>query len=155
MSHSIDIDAVDLALAILTLSVAIIVAVITFGQWTTSRNTLKLELFERRYEIYEAIAKFLADIKISGRLEKGREIEFLRDTKRAYFLFQADPSVRRLISEIHSKAVDLWACGAEEDGLSEVELSENLKRQREIKDWMGKTLESMESKFEKYLKLKH
>lgn len=64
-----------------TALIALIVTLITYGQWITNRARLKLELFEKRYAVYEKIAAFLAETLMKGRLIKGNEDKFSRDTK--------------------------------------------------------------------------
>ncbi|MEM6484526.1 MAG: hypothetical protein AAF662_06025 [Pseudomonadota bacterium] len=141
---------------ILTLALAVIVALITYGQFQTAKLNLKHQLFEKRYEVYEQITAFLADAQISGRVDSGREIELLRETKRAYFLFSGNADVKNLISDIYSHAVNLQALDAELQGEPPgAGRTENVEQQRQIKEWMQESLNSMESRFEKYLKLEH
>lgn len=143
------------ATTVVTSLVAVLVAIITLRQWLTDRARLKHELYVRRYEIYEKIAAFPAQIGISGRVEPGTDLQFLRDTKQAYFVFGCDRSVKELVSSIYTRAVDLHALEAELPGLDGAERSENIERQREIKEWFRSTLASLEGRFEKYLKLDH
>jgi hypothetical protein len=146
---------VPTATAITTAAVAILVAIITWRQWITNRARLKHELFDRRYAVYEKIAGFLAEVLQAGRVPTGREYEFLRETKRAYFVFGCDTDVKTLVTEIHQHAINLHALGAELDGLSGNERIRNIEQQREIKEWFQSTLTSMEERFEKYLRLEH
>jgi len=147
----------DIAVAttITTAIVAILVGIITWGQWATNRARLKHELFDRRYQVYERITAFLAEVLQAGRVPVGREFEFLRETKRAYFVFDCDVDVKTLVTDIYGHAVDLHALDASLDGLSGSERTKNIERQREIKNWFEATLTSLEAKFEKYLRLEH
>ena len=146
---------VPTATAITTAAVAILVAIITWRQWITNRARLKHELFERRYLVYEKIAGFLSEVLQAGRVPTGRDYEFLRETKRAYFVFDCDTDVKNLVTEIYRHAVHLHALDAELAALGGNERTGNLGKQREIKDWFQSTLSSMEEKFEKYLRLEH
>lgn len=143
------------ATAITTAAVAILVAIITWRQWVTNRARLKHELFDRRYEVYEKVAAFLAEVLQAGRVPAGREFEFLRETKRAFFVFDCDTDIKALVTEIYRKAVDLHALDATLEGLSGEERTKNIEKQREIKNWFESTLTSLEIKFEKYLRLEH
>ncbi len=144
-----------MSLSIITATVAIIVAIITFGQWLNGRNQLKLALFEKRYAAYEKISSYLASTLQNGRVEIGADIQFLRDTKRAYYLFAADPEIKALISAIYKKSVSLHALQEEQKSFSGDELSSNIEKQRVIKEWFESSLNNMEALFEKYLKLEH
>jgi len=143
------------ATAVITAIVAVLVAIVTWRQWLTDRARLKHELFLRRYAIYEKIAAFPAEIGRSGRVEAGADIQFLKDTKQAYFVFGCDREVKNLVSSIYSHAVDLHALEAERPGLTGEARSENIQKQRQIKEWFQSTLSSLESNFEKYLRLNH
>lgn len=145
----------QIATAIASVSVAIAVALITRRQWLTNRATLKHQLFDRRYAIYERITAFLADVLQTGQIGGGRDQQFRRETKQAYFVFSCDPEIRSLLFEIYRHAVDLHALEAERPGATGDDLHTNIREQRVIKDWFSGTLESMEGRFEKYLRLEH
>ncbi len=141
--------------AIATTVIAFLVAVITWRQLSTDRSRLRHELFDRRYKIYEGLTGFLADTLVTGKIPPGAEIELLRQTKRAYFIFGGDAEIRSLISEIYSGAVELEGLVLMESGLYGDDLQENMQNQRRIKDQYKVTLNSMEKRFGKYLCLNH
>jgi hypothetical protein len=141
--------------AIATTTIALAVAIITLRQWLTDRARLRHELFDRRYAIYERLTGFLADTLVQGRVPPGAEMELLRETKRAIFVFGGDKNVEALIKAIYRDAVDLHAFAAEEKSLSGDALKKNIADQRIIKDRFQETLHSMETRFAKYLALKH
>lgn len=143
------------ATAVVTTVIALLVAMITWGQWVTNRARLRHELFDRRYAVFEQIAKFIADVLISGRVPDGEPENFSRQTKTAYFVFACDNDVKTLLTEIHRKAVELHALEATLETLRGDERKANVEAQRLIKDWFDQTLVSLEAKFEKYLKLTH
>lgn len=80
-----------MSLTIITTTVAILVAIITFGQWLNARNQLKLALFEKCYAVYENIASYLAETLQNGRIAVETGVQFLRDTKKHIFYF---PQIR-------------------------------------------------------------
>ena len=141
------------ATTIITTLVAVLVALITWSQWATNRARLRHELFDRRYEVYEQIAAFIAEILTSGRVPQGEPEGFRHRTKTAYFLFACDNDIKVLITEISKKAADLQEGEATLESLSEEERQKNLEAQRAVKDWLKQTLDSLETRFEKYLKL--
>ncbi len=142
-------------LTIITTTVAILVAIITFGQWLNARNQLKLALFEKRYAVYEKIAAYLAETLQNGRVGVEADVQFLRDTKKAHFLFSADPAIETLISEIYRKSVSLHCLAQELDSTTGDERKTNIKKQSEITKWFKSTLDNLETVFDEYIKLEH
>lgn len=147
--------AAETSTAIASVSIAIAVALITRRQWITARDSLKHELFDRRYAIYERIAAFLAEVLQSGTVSPGRDVAFLQETKTAYFVFACDKAVKKLVSDIYGAAVNLHALEAELPTLSDAARTKNIERQRQIKDEFSEILGSLETRFEKYLRLAH
>lgn len=145
----------ETATAIASVSVAIAVAIITWRQWITNRDTLKHQLFDRRYAIYEQIAGFLAEIAQTGTIRPMGDIDFLQRTKQAYFVFSCDPNVKYLLSQIYKHAVDLHALDAELSSETGTARHENIEKQRAIKNWFSETLKELEMRFEKFLRLDH
>ena len=138
--------------ALLTPTIAILGLYIAFQQWRTNHLTLKNDLFVRRYETYEKIHEFIAKIMISGKVPGNSDVEFLRDTKAAFFLF--DDQIEEFTKEIYKKAVELHALDAEFPPLRGEDRSSNIKKQREIKEWFQSELRNMKIRFAKYLVLK-
>jgi hypothetical protein len=144
-----------MSLTIITTTVAILVAIITFGQWLNARNQLKLALFEKRYAVYEKIASYLAVTLQNGRVTVGSDVQFLRDTKRAHFLFSADKAIESFISEVYKKSVSLHCLDQELETTSGQDRKDNLEKQSEITEWFKYSLDNLEVKFDEYIKLKH
>ena len=137
-----------------TALVAIIVAMVTYGQWVTNRARLRHELFDRRYEMYETIAAFLANIGVDGRVRESSDREFLQNTKKAYFVFGCDSSVKSLVDNIYNLSVELSCLGTELDSIAVGEQRKaNVQRQSSIKSDLQSIFLSLEKKFEKYLRL--
>ena len=133
---------------------AILVFIITWGQWVTNRMRLKHELFDRRYAIYEKITVFLTDV-LQGHVPPGREEEFLRETKLAFFVFNCDPNVKNLVTEIYKHAIRLHTAIVQIKETTGDERTNMLNQEQEIRNWFMDTLKSIEKKFEDYLRLKH
>jgi hypothetical protein len=148
-------DWIDILAALLTPTIAILGAYIAWQQWRTNRNKLKLDLFDKRFQVFENIKKFIASILTSGRVEDGTEFQFLRDTKSVRFLFQDDATILNLIDEIYKKAIKLHTLERTERGSSGQTLENNLNKQNEIKEWYQNQLHTIDEIFKKYLILKH
>jgi hypothetical protein len=146
-------DWVDITTALLTPTIAIFGSIITWQQWVTNRDKLKHELFERRYQVYEKIAGFVADILITGGVKAGKDMEFLVETKSVSFLFNED--IKSLVSEIYKNATLLHALEAELPGEAGEARTRNIEKERQVKEWYADTLNTFETRFSPFLKLKH
>ncbi len=146
---------IDIISALPSPITAIIVTYVAWQQWRTSRNALKLELFDKRFQIFEKITGFIATILISGKVEYKDTTQFLRDTKSAKFLFNDDVKITDLIDEICKKANDLEDLQTELQSINGDVRKENVANQREIKNWYEKKLRDIDEVFKKYLILTH
>ena len=144
---------IEVSKALLTPVVAIVAAYVAWQQLATNRRKLKLDLFERRYAVYEKIGEFIGSILTSGKVQTGKEIQFLVDTKATEFLFGND--ISQFVSEAYRKAVHLHALDSELEGSTGEARSANIKAQREIKDWFEEALTSLKKCFSEYLRLEH
>jgi hypothetical protein len=144
-----------IAIAVATPTIAALVAIITWRQWATNKAKLRHELFDRRYEVYERVAGFLSSVIQSGRVEPGTAEEFLRQTKKAYFVFGGDAAIKTLVEQIYHQAAKLHALQAKVNGLTGQALESNVDKQTEVKGWFQETLHSLEPRVSKYLRLGH
>ena len=147
-------DWVDILTALLTPTIAVLGSIIAWLQWQTNRHRLKHELFEKRYEVYCATTAFIVSIVQSSKVEHNGRIKFLGDTKPAKMLFPKKTT--EYLDCIHSKACDLGCLIDELDGVGvSPERSENVKKQRELKEWFYSQLTDIDRIFQSYIKLKH
>jgi hypothetical protein len=87
----------------LSLAVAIIAAL----QWRVADNKLRLDLFDRRYKVYDATRKFLSVILREAKFTHSELFEFYAGISDAEFLFGAD--VTEHLEKIRKRAVHLQA----------------------------------------------
>jgi len=73
-----------------TLFLSFAVVIIAWQQWRVADTKLRLELFDRRYKIYDATKKFLAVIIREATFTDSQLFEFNAGTSDAEFLFEAD-----------------------------------------------------------------
>ena len=144
---------IDVSKALLTPLIAIIAVYVAWQQLKTNRRKLKLDLFEKRYAVFEKIGEFIGAILTSGRVQEGGDTQFLIDTKAVGLLFGAEIST--FISDIYGKAVHLHALETELEGSTGEVRTSNIKEQREIKDWYSKELQRLDARFSEFLKLEH
>lgn len=146
-------QAIDVSKALLTPLIAVIAVYVAWQQMQTNRRKLKLDLFEKRYVVYEKVGEFIGSILTSGRVAPGSDKQFLVDTKASGLLF--GPDISQFVSEVYKKAVHLHALEAELEGTHGEARTSNIKAQREIKDWYSRALEGLQGRFGEYLKLQH
>ena len=91
--------------SIVTLFLSVAVAVIAWQQWRVADNRLRLDLFDRRYKVYDATRKFLATILRDANFTDSQLFEFYAGTSDAEFLFGAD--VTEHLEKIRKRAVHL------------------------------------------------
>jgi hypothetical protein len=89
-----------------TVVIAIYVASVGTFQWTTAREKLRLDLYNRRFEVYLNALAFMqalmmwSSIPIDERQPK--RIAFIRAIRESRFLFADDPRVLRLLEEFNT-----------------------------------------------------
>lgn len=141
--------------ALLAPTVAVLGSFIAYRQWRTAQNKLKLELFEKRFEIYSATTALLASIMGSGKAKDTELYKFLTATRDAKWLLSA-PIAEYLERDLYHKAIDLQCLETE---LQNMPVGEErtacIRTQSEIKKWLLAQYEVLDEKFSPYLKLKH
>ena len=130
------------------------VASIAYQQWRVARNKLRLDLFDRRYKVYESTRKFLSVIFREARFEDSDLFTFFAGTSDAEFLF--DSSVVKYLDQIRNRALDmrthqkkyeLMPVGEERSKHIEAELIEL--------NWLTSQLREMSKVFVPYLGFAH
>ncbi len=145
----------SVATAVITTIIAALIALITWRQWITNRARLRHELFDRRYTIFEQLAGFVAGVVRDGAVDSGAVREFLHQTKRAYFAFGCDETIKQLVADIYRQAILLQVLQAKQKVLAGDAVGNNLDKQGEVLQWFNATLDSLEKRFEVYLRLEH
>ena len=92
---------------IATLVVGLAVVLIAWQQWKVSHAKLRLDLFDRRYKIFEATRTLLREITNSATFSDEQLFKFYTDTADAEFLFRSD--VVDYLAEIVKRAIDMQA----------------------------------------------
>ncbi len=141
--------------ALLTPTIAISAVLIALQQWRTNRNRLKLDLFDKRYEYYDAARILIGKILSSGKVEDADTFEFLRNTRGTKFIV-GEKIATYFDNELYSKALDLGCLDAELEGVGVgSERTENVRKQSEIKKWFNAQYEVLDELFMPMLGLRH
>ena len=91
--------------SVATLFLSIAVVIIALLQWRVAENKLRLDLFDRRYKVYDATRKFLAVILRDATFTDSQLFEFYGSTSDTEFLFSSD--VVDYLAQIRKHALDM------------------------------------------------
>lgn len=135
--------------------VALIAAGIAFLQWRLAQNKLMLDLFDRRFKIYEGARDFLRSVMTSGKAKDEEMLKFLISTREAKWLF--DESIAEYLDkEIYAKAVELQTLDSELVGVPVgEERTKSVAAQRKLKEKLLAQFKVLDEKFSPYLRLRH
>ncbi len=141
--------------AALTPLVAIVATVIAFQQFLINKRKLKLDLFEKRFEVFGAVLDFI-DLIATRQLPKQEDIVRLdRARLTSRFLFNSE--VPKLIAAIREKAQVVSALDSRAKEVASLGggelLLEARKSQEELLKWFEEQRGQSERVFEKYLKI--
>lgn len=136
---------------IATLIVSLIVGYIAWQQWQVARAKLRLDLFDRRYKVYDATRKFLAGIMSEPTFSDSQLFTFYAGTSDAEFLF--DSEVVDYLAQIRKRALDmrlhqkLYA----PMGVGEEQRSSHIEKEQEQLLWLTEQITAMTKTFAPYL----
>lgn len=141
--------------ALLTPIVAVFAGYVAVEQWTTARNKLRYDLFEKRFAIYEGARHFIGSIAGSGKVSHEDMFKYLSATNAANWI--VGPEVKNYLErELYKPAVELQCLHAELEGMLLGEArTKNIKRQTEITIHLNAQFEQMDRWFNSYLQLAH
>lgn len=141
--------------ALLAPTVAVLGSFIAYRQWRLAQNKLKLDLFDRRFSIYDAARNLLASIMTCGKAKNDEVFKFLLATREAKWLL--DSSVAEYLDkQLYHKAIDLQTLQAELEGVPVGDVrTKNVQAQAEIKKWFGDQYDVLDQQFSPYLTLRH
>ena len=120
--------------AVVALVIGAIAAGIAFRQYEVAKAKLKLDLFERRYAIFQQTWAILSETVQEGTRAKkyGLGTPFNNFLPEAAFLF-GEP-IDRYLREVSTKWTELWALEGERDGQG-IARSANVSKTSELKKW--------------------
>jgi hypothetical protein len=89
-------------IAVVTIVVAIVGAVIAWGQFSLARMRMQHDLYDRRYKLFDGARTLVAEILMEGRSTNKQILTYLRDTNDAIFLL--DRSTVAYMKELEEQA---------------------------------------------------
>lgn len=97
---------IHLLQALLTPLIAAIATYIAWQQWSTNRQKLNLDRYDRRLRVYEEVRKVLSIIARDANIGTDDLLKFRTSVSEADFLF--GPEVMRYIDDIYVRGLSLW-----------------------------------------------
>jgi hypothetical protein len=133
------------------LIIAFIVAVVAILQLKINRDRLRLELYRKRFSIYEGLQAFLDKIMIRLVATDEDLREFRASTDEAVFLFKKD--IIKYLKEIHDKGTKLYSYNCKHmDPNLPIPTKQEEEENTVICNWLQRQLEDSKKKFSRYLK---
>lgn len=141
--------------ALLTPTVAVLGSFIAYRQWRLTQNKLKLDLFDRRFTVYDAARTFLGSIMRSGKAKDDDTFKFMIATREAKWLLN-DSIAEYLDKQLYHKALELQTLATELEGepVGDVR-TKNVRAQSDIKKWFMAQYDVLDEKFSPFLQLRH
>lgn len=86
--------------------VAIFLAYVAYQQWKTNQNKLRLDLYNRRFEVYSNTIIFFQHLSELPQGEQSEEFKkvhraFIRSCRESQFLFSKESKVFEILEKIH------------------------------------------------------
>ena len=137
-----------------TLVVACAVAYVAWQQWQIARHRLRLDLFDRRYKVYDATRKFLSIILREARFEEAQLFEFYAGTSDTEFLF--DSAVVDYLEQVRKRAVHMRTAQRVYEHMPVGdERSRHVQAEHDDLLWLTDQLTAMSKVFSPYLAFSH
>jgi len=141
-----------------TIVIALYVAYLARMQWVTAREKLRLDLYNRRFDVYLSALDFMQslmtwpDVPIDQR--KAKRIQFIRSMRESRFLFADDPRILRLLEQFHGHSFKVT--GFEEElkqyftQMPRETLAAYNEKQASL-EWIGASIQQLEELMTPYL----
>jgi hypothetical protein len=141
--------------ALLTPAVAVFAVHVAASQWTTARNKLRFDLFEKRFTVYQSARDFLGAIMASGTASQEATFKDLQATQAAKWIVGQEVH-DYLEREIYKPALALQCLDSELDGMPPGEVrTKKVEKKAELRKHLNAQFEHLDAWFSAYLKLEH
>ena len=81
----------------------IFLAYIAYQQMKTNKSKFRLDLYNKRFEIYKDILKFYQELTGKG-ISKSTHLKFIDSIYASKFLFSKEPEISGIVDEMHKKS---------------------------------------------------
>jgi hypothetical protein len=132
--------------------VAVVGAIIAFGQLWLARRKMQLDLYDRRYRIFESARRLIVEIMREGRAKLDWIYTYHRGTGDAVFLL--DSSAVSYISELEKRAFRLRRLGVIIANDRHPEREAAIDEEAALLGWFSQQYDVLIEKFKPSLQLK-
>lgn len=152
-------EKLQVIIALINVPIAALLAFVAWQNYKIShasfyiqKDKLRLELFEKRLQIFEACQKLFSSVTIEGRATSAMLSPFLRDSANAEFLFGKE--IAEYVDEVHEKILRLFQVNKRLDdeslpvGEKRTELANEAEK---LQMWFDEQFERSRKIFRKYL----
>ncbi len=147
------IDDLKVVSGFLTPLIAILAVYIAYQQYYINKQKLKLDLYEKRYRIFDETKKILLKINQEAKIDTIELRDFMFSTNDRIFLFE--PEINQFIMDIKEKAIALNSSEANlRAQFSSDERAEQAAKNSMLTKWFSFEYENIEKRFLKYLDFK-
>ena len=141
--------------ALLVPVIAVFGAWIAYRQWRTAQNKLKLDLFDKRMAVYDAVREVLGFIASHGKITPGEQLKYMSGIRSAKWLFNQDVA-EYLEKTLWGKIVDFELHETMSSGRSNnPERIKHVHARAETFRWLVKQYEVLDKKCSPFLSLRH
>jgi hypothetical protein len=98
-----------------TFVVGLSISVIAYQQWVLARHKFRLDLFDRRYKVYDATVKFVATIYAHANFTDEDLHEFNLGTMDAVFLYPKP--IKEYLEKIRARALHMRLFGNQSENM--------------------------------------
>jgi len=134
--------------------IALIAAWVAFRQWQIARNKLKLDLYDKRMAVYDAVRKTLGIATSRGRLSQHDEVEYLSGIATTKWLFGREVATY-LEETLWHKIVDFGLHNTMSSSPAGDERSRHLQARTEVFRWLVDQYKELDKLCAPYLQLRH
>lgn len=139
----------------LTPIIGLLAAYIAWQQWNTRRDSLRLDLFDKRYTVYEGVKGFIEEVIREGHPTKDDIFDLKRKTHDVDFLFGED--IRNRVDEIVEKGARLKTLNeylaVTPDNPEDKDREALIEEEEELLNWFTNEYTRTREEFAKYLKI--
>ncbi|MBE9490987.1 MAG: hypothetical protein IMY67_11875 [Bacteroidetes bacterium] len=131
---------------------AIFLAYIAWQQMLTNKNKFKLDLYNKRFEIYTDTLKFYQEL-MTEEVTKSTHMNFINSKEASMFLFSQEPSIYKLLEQMHSesfKIIGFKKHGKELSGSPEQFIKSNDNAQKTLQ-WFNDQMPILRNKMKIFL----
>jgi hypothetical protein len=150
--------ALKVAEGVATVIIALYVAYIGTRQWVTAREKLRLDLYNRRFDVYLSALDFMQSLMVWAEVAPDQRIakrlQFIRSMRESRFLFADDLRILRLLEEFHGHSFKVTGFQEELKQYFSIMPKETMASYNDMLtslEWIGTSIQTLEELLNPYL----